>query len=408
MAGTAWGNIANRYMHLLGKLCDEKFSLQYRLPPINTGHLENLTTGIGLLQFARYHTPDPGSGYTLDDNARALIVAAMLYKQTGAPKMLELAEKYLGFVISCQLPGGSFINYRNEDGSVSDQNNTVNLEDPNGRAIWALGYLTSVGKELRLTIGERASRALERAVPNLEFIQSPRAIAFVLKGLFYYNRSNSYAHFKVFEKLSEKLAWLYKQASDKNWKWFEPYLTYANAVLPEAMLIAYRVTSQNLYKQIALESFDFLLSKIFTDRQIKVISNKGWLNKEQTTGAFGEQPIDVAYTILALNRFYTVSGNEEYAIKLKTAFNWFLGQNHLKRVIYNPSTGGCFDGLEESGVNLNQGAESTVCYLLARLTAGKYFDDEDSIVWHKKLLLDDEKTETKIMSGDGIDKPTFQ
>ena len=409
MAGTAWSNIANQYMDLLRKLSDEKFTLQYRLPPIKTGHLEKLTTDIGLLQFARYHTPDPGSGYTLDDNARALIVATMLYKQTGAPRMLKLAEKYLGFVIGCQLPGGNFINYRNEDGSISEENNNVNLEDSNGRAIWALGYLASVGKELRLTLAGRASQALEKAVPKLEFIQSPRAIAFILKGLFYYNRSNSYALFTAFEKLSDKLVLWYKQASDKDWKWFEPYLTYANAVLPEAMLIAYQVTSRNVYKQIAHESFDFLLSKIFTGKQIKVISNKGWLNKEKTAGAFGEQPIDVAYTILALDRFYAVSGDEEYAIKLKTAFNWFLGQNHLKRVIYNHSTGGCFDGLEESGVNLNQGAESTVCYLLARLIAGKYFDDEDGgIALPKKLLLDAGKRETKIMSGEGMSKSTFQ
>ena len=105
-----------------------------------------------------------------------------------------------------------------------------------------------------------------------------------------------------------------------------------------------------------------------------MISNKGWLNKGEIPAGYGEQPIDVAYTILALDRFYSVLGNEEYAHKLKVAFNWFYGENHLRRIIYNPATGGCFDGLEEYSINLNQGAESTVCYLLSRLTAEKYYD----------------------------------
>ena len=153
-------------------------------------------------------------------------------------------------------------------------------------------------------------------------------------------------------------------------EWFESYLTYANSLLPEAMLCAWLVTGEPVYKEIARTSFDFLLSKIFITDSIKVISNKGWLYKEEiapiTIG--GEQPIDVAYTILALKKFYDVFKDEDYKKKMETAFNWFLGNNHLHQVIYNPCTGGCYDGLEENYVNLNQGAESTISYLLARLT----------------------------------------
>jgi hypothetical protein len=110
----------------------------------------------------------------------------------------------------------------------------------------------------------------------------------------------------------------------------------------------------------------------FTPAGIKLISNQSWKHKGVSTASFGEQPIDVAYTILALDRFYEVFGEQLYLQKMYTAFAWFLGHNHLHQIIYNPSTGGCYDGLEEHHVNLNQGAESTLSYLLARLTLEKY------------------------------------
>lgn len=140
--------------------------------------------------------------------------------------------------------------------------------------------------------------------------------------------------------------------------------------MPEALLCAFEVTGDITYKDIAIESFEFLLSKTFTKNRIKVISNKGWLIKEnelKPAELGAEQPIDVAYTILALVKFYNVLHVGEYKLKMQLAFNWFLGNNHLNQVIYNPCTGGCYDGLEEKYVNLNQGAESTLSYLMARL-----------------------------------------
>jgi hypothetical protein len=140
------------------------------------------------------------------------------------------------------------------------------------------------------------------------------------------------------------------------------------------MLCAWLATDKLIYKEIAKSSFDFLLSKIFIKNRIHVISNKGWLKKENIVDPSpvgGEQPIDVAYTILALNKFEAVFKNEHYFEKMVIAFNWFLGKNHLEQIIYNPCTGGCYDGLEEDYVNLNQGAESTVSYLMARLVLEK-------------------------------------
>ena len=135
-------------------------------------------------------------------------------------------------------------------------------------------------------------------------------------------------------------------------------------------------TKDNIYKETAKASFDFLLSLTFNEHGIKVISNKTWLKKGQIPDIYGEQPIDVAYTILAMSRFYDVFKEDYYFQKMEVAFNWFLGNNHLHQIIYNPCTGGCYDGLEEHHVNLNQGAESTVSYLMARLCIEKYAEND--------------------------------
>jgi hypothetical protein len=161
---------------------------------------------------------------------------------------------------------------------------------------------------------------------------------------------------------------MYRHESEAQWRWFETYLTYANSILPEALLCAWQATGDVIYKAIAKISFDFLLSLTFNDKGIKVISNKSWLHKGQQLEQHGEQPIDVAYTILALKRFYLVFRTESYRDKMTSAFNWFLGNNHLNQIIYNPCTGGCYDGLEKAHINLNQGAESTLSYLMARMT----------------------------------------
>ena len=198
-------------------------------------------------------------------------------------------------------------------------------------------------------------------------------MAFSIKGLYYCQSAEKSADNLVLLKtLTDRLVQMYRHESNEKWEWFESYLTYANSILPEAMLYAWSLTGEIIYKDIAISSFNFLLSQTFNENGIEVISNKNWLRKGQDAGHFGEQPIDVAYTIMTLSKFYDVFKKEDYFRKMETAFNWFLGNNRLHQIIYNPCTGGCYDGLEETHVNLNQGAESTVSYLMARLTMEKY------------------------------------
>ena len=371
MASTAWENSAIAHAMLFEKIWDDEVSLRYDIPAINLNYVKKLTTGFGIIQFSKLNHPDIGSGYTLDDNARALIAMCLHIELTGDAKDIQYINIYFNVIKYCMQPGGNFLNYVNEEREFTEQNNYTNLEDSNGRAIWALGHLLSIRDLLPGELIQDAESIMENALLNINRIHSTRAMAFVIKGLYYRNGKNkSIQDVQLIKEFANRLVQMYKHEKSNKWRWFESYLTYANSLLPEAMLCAWLVTGEPVYKEIARTSFDFLLSKIFVTNSIKVISNKSWLYKEEiapiTIG--GEQPIDVAYTILALKKFYDVFKDEDYRKKMEIAFNWFLGNNHLHQVIYNPCTGGCYDGLEENYVNLNQGAESTISYLLARLT----------------------------------------
>jgi len=373
IVSTAWENSAVAHAMLFEKISGGSISILYNHPAINLNHLKQMTTNTGIIQFSKINQPDISSGYTLDDNARALIAMCLYFKQTGDEESLSYIKIYLGFIRLCLQPAGNFLNYVDKDNKFTNQNNSNNLDDANGRAIWALGYLVSAKDFLPEEIISGATSIIQKTLPHLETMHSTRAMAFAIKGLYYFHSGiKSSETFNLTQTLAKRLVQMYKHESVEKWDWFEGYLTYANSILPEAMLYAWLLTGEAIYKDIAKSSFRFLLSQTFNENGIEVISNKNWLQKGQIAGHYGEQPIDVAYTIMTLGKFYDEFLDEEYRVKMVTAFNWFLGDNRLHQIVYNPCTGGCYDGLEETHVNLNQGAESTISYLMARLTIEKY------------------------------------
>ena len=373
IVSTAWENSAVAHAMLFEKIASHKITLHYNLPCINLSHFEQMTTDTGIIQFSKINQPDITTGYTLDDNARALVAICMHYQLTGDEKDIFSIRKYLDFIKLCQQPDGNFLNYVDEDKKFTDQNEITNLDDSNGRAIWALGYLISFIGSLPADIISEAEIIIEKTLLHIDKVHSTRAMAFTIKGLYYYHTAKkSPENLDLVKTFANRLVQMYKHEANEDWEWFESYLTYANSILPEAMLYAWLLTRDTVYKDIAISSFKFLLSQTFNENGIEVISNKKWLQKGQEAGHFGEQPIDVAYTIMTLNKFYDVFMDEDYIHKMEIAFNWFLGKNRLHQIIYNPCTGGCYDGLEETHVNLNQGAESTVSYLMARLTMEQY------------------------------------
>jgi glycosyltransferase involved in cell wall biosynthesis len=372
IVSTAWENSAVAHAMLFERLSGNAVVIRYNLPELNLNHLKKLTTTTGIIQFSKINQPDIDSGYTLDDNSRALIALCMHYEISADVSDLIYIQTYLNFINHCQLPNGDFINYVDGDNRYGNQNGSSNLEDSNGRAIWALGYLVSRRLLFNPRFSEIAEAILIKAMQRVEGIHSTRAMAFAIKGLFYYEQEvKSSRNMLLIETLSNRLVEMYRHESKDSWRWFEGYLTYANSILPEAMLYAWLLTGDSTYRSIALESFEFLLSLTFNANGIEVISNRKWLKRGSEAGSFGEQPIDVAYTIMTLSKFYEVFRKESFRMKMEIAFNWFLGNNRLHQIVYNPCTGGSYDGLEELHVNLNQGAESTVSYLMARLTMDK-------------------------------------
>lgn len=372
-SATSWENSALLHGKLFQKHGDD-LELKYHKPEIKFDHLKKMTTAVGMIQFSRLNKPDLGSGYTLDDNARALIVACHNYKYTQDESLFDHMKIYLKFILNCQRFDGSFLNYVDENEKFTDQNDEVNLQDSNGRGIWALGEFLTLKNEFPSKWSmcfRRAKDSIEDFLCGIENINSPRAMAFIIKGLQpTHEATTNPLYVKSIKLMGSKLLDYYHTNSQDDWKWLEPYLTYGNSVLPEAMLKCYELTKNKDYKVAAHESFNFLLDNIFRDNEINVISNQNWFTKgedilENPIG--GQQPIDVAYTILALHYFHNVFPNEGYDKKMAVAFDWFLGHNHLNQIIYNPCTTGCFDGLELNNVNLNQGAESTLSYLMARL-----------------------------------------
>lgn len=374
LAPTAWENSAIAHALLFKKSSKKIKNLHYKIPEINLNHFKKLTTDFGMIQFSIINQPDINSGYTLDDNARALVAICQKYQLKKDEADLVYIYKYFNFIAFCLQPEGYFLNYIAFDKKFTSQN-SENLADSNGRAIWALGYLISISDLIPNDLKEKAKNIMQLSLSIVHTIHSPRAMAFIIKGIhFSLLKNHSEDNINILKHLADRLVQMYKHETDTKWQWFESYLTYGNSLLPEAMLNAYFVTNNLVYKEIGKSSFDFLLSKIFNNNTINVISNKGWLHNntphEEKIG--GEQPIDVSYTIIALNTFYETFGETDYLNKMKIAFDWFLGKNHLNQIIYNPCTGGCYDGLEDVYINLNQGAESTVSYLMARFTIEKW------------------------------------
>ena len=303
LAPSAWENSAIAHAKLFEEITENKFSLKYKVPKINLDHIKNLTTNFAMIQFSKINQPDIETGYTLDDNARALVAMCQHFELYRNQDDIQYITKYYNFIHFCLQPEGHFLNYVDVNKKFTKQNNE-NLADSNGRAIWALGYLISVSHLLPETLKLKVEKTMHIALSNVYKIHSTRAMAFIIKGVYYSNlQTKSLQNISIIKHLSDRLVQMYKHESNPEWLWFESYLTYGNSILPEAMLCAHLATGEVIYKDIAKESFDFLLSKIFVENTIKVISNKGWLKSNEKIDdkkLGGEQPIDVAYNILAL------------------------------------------------------------------------------------------------------------
>ena len=201
-----------------------------------------------------------------------------------------------------------------------------------------------------------------------KIVPVPRAAAFYIKALcewLEYDHDIKYED--MLKKYCKYLVGLYKKNNEPNWQWFEDILAYSNGVIPESLLLAYKRIGDQKYFNIAKAALDFLAFHSFKINCCAPVGQSGWFKRGGKKTLYDQQPEEVTALVLALKAMYEVSGDTKYKEKMRNAFDWFLGNNMLGQVVYDHTTGGCYDGVGEKEINLNQGAESTVSYLLARL-----------------------------------------
>ncbi|MDD5679631.1 MAG: glycosyltransferase [Candidatus Omnitrophica bacterium] len=379
-----WENVAIEYSKLFSKYSDDiaEVSERKKIPRINLNYLFHLTDDFGVIQFARLSSPDISSGYTLDDNARALIVASLCYSAFGVAfkaaypdkqksELLKRIEVYLRFMEFILGKDRVFCNYVKSDRSINiELNKKDNLDDANGRALWALAVVTTADS-LPDSVKDKAFSLLKKRLEAYRMFESPRSIAFYAKGASLLLKKMQEIEGKDLKELltvhCDRLVSLYRAVSSEEWQWFENYLTYSNAVLPEALILGYEHTANREYLDIGIKTLDFLISKTFVNGIYIPIGQDGWHHKIGERRYFDQQPEDASAMVCALATAYSITGNDLYKKLMHEAFNWFLGDNSLKQVVYDRITGGCYDGVGEKNINLNQGAESITSYLLARL-----------------------------------------
>lgn len=271
-----------------------------------------------------------------------------------------------------QNENGTFKNFLSFNRNFLDK---VGSEDSFGRTIWALGYLMcNAPNDAYLQTGKLV---FFNAAPNFENLQSIRGIANAMIGICYYLKTNP-SDDSMTERLrnmAQKLVIHYRENETEDWKWFESLLAYDNGILPLAMLHAAKILNDNDVNEVALTSMDFLTKHTLTDDYLSVIGNEKWYMREGERSVYAQQPIDAMAMVLLFHQAYKLTNNDEYINKLYTSFLWFLGENDLRMSLYDFETNGCCDGFESYGVNRNQGAESSLAYLISHLTVLQVYEE---------------------------------
>ncbi len=375
--GRTWDNVILGYMSEYIRIAPSLGEVEKNLPHIKLSHLYALTDHFGMIQFAKLTVPDPASGYTTDDTARALIALVGYYEKTQKKEALSRIETYVRFLEHVEQKRGGFHNYVGIDRAIpQDQHMKENLETTSTRALYALAK-TAVAIHLPEHVRDMARALFLRHRHIADTVVSPRSIAYVIKALTAWSLgphttdSDSYQSADIrasLERCANTLASFYERTSVPEWKWFEDILAYSNAVMPDALMDAYGLTGDQRYLTIARQSLDFLIAYSFEGDVCVPVGQNGWLRRGGVKQRYDQQPEEVAVLVFALKSIYRITGDEKYNKLRRAAFNWFLGNNTLHQLVYDQLTGGCYDGVGEKEINLNQGAESTVMYLLARLS----------------------------------------
>jgi len=377
-----WNRVAQKYMQSFERIYNERlrnpratFSAQNtekalgRLPAIKLDHLYRMTDHTGITEHAVFVVPNYPEGYTTDDNARALIVTTLLeeiglHAPAGSP---DLASRYLAFLWHAFDP--TTRRFRNCLSYERQWQELEGSEDSHGRALWGLG--TVLGRSKNAGLRGAARRMFELAVPTAVEFKSPRACAFTLLGLQEYLDSfpGDRAALSASDVLANRLLNSYRSNRSDDWKWFESGLAYSNARLPQALIRAGIRAANEEMVSAGLEALDWLvtLQRCDVKGHFVPIGSQGFYSRTTEKARFDQQPVEACAVVSACLQAYRATGKSRWRKEAWSAFNWFLGDNDLQIALYDPATGGCRDGLHPDRANENQGAESTLSFMMALL-----------------------------------------
>ncbi len=355
---------------------DIKIITNFELPEIKIDHLKAITDDTGILQHSNYTIPDRTHGYCTDDNARAMLVAAMGQKHlpTNGFGLDYLSGHYLGFLLyAFNDANGRFRNFMTYSRQWKEE---VGSEDAHGRALWCIGksvaFLNNPGHLAMCTT------LFNKALPAVETFYSPRAIAFSLVGIHAYlsKFSGDSESRRIREVLANRLFDQFKNNGTDKWPWPENSLNYANGKMPHALLMSGQWLQRGDMVDSGLKTLSWLLAIQTEKGHFVPVGNMGWYKKEGVKARFDQQPVESNAMIEACVQAFNITGDKAWVESAFMCFNWFLGNNDLNMVLYDAKTGGCRDGLMADGVNQNEGAESTLAWLLSLMTLQKLYADE--------------------------------
>jgi glycosyltransferase involved in cell wall biosynthesis len=373
-----WSRVAQLYLKSFGQARQDHSFVGRKSSPIKTldeqpgqlpgmklDHLFRMSDSTGIFQHASFTVPNFAEGYCTDDNARALVLALMLQKLGhGSPRLGAQAATYAAFLNHAfDRPRGRFRNFMSFDRHWLEE---VGSEDCQGHALWALGLCVSQAGQGSFQM--LAAELFELALPVAAEFTSPRAWAFTLIGIDEYLRrfGGDRRADQIRESLTAKLLQRYTDAASDEWQWFEEVVSYANAKLPHAMILSGRCMDNGPMLELGLKTLRWLTKIQTSDAgSFRPIGSNGFYPRGKERAVFDQQPIEAQVTISACIEAYQATGDMFWVAEARRAFEWFLGRNDLGLALYDSATGGCRDGLHVDRLSQNQGAESTLAFLLA-------------------------------------------
>lgn len=335
------------------------------MPGFSLQHIRRLTDDTGIVQHAKYGIPNLKEGYCLDDNARALLMVLMANRQNKDQVAIELIPVYLSYIHYMQTPQGNFRNFMSFSRKFLDEQGS---EDSFGRTIWALGYL--IHRAPNESYREFGKDLFHKSFSFFSALSHLRGIANTTIGLCYYLRRypDDEGIKANLDQLTNKILNAWENNSSHQWPWFEEVLTYDNAILPLSLFHVAEAVENEKAKEVAQKSTEFLESITMEKGYLSLIGSNGWYAKGGERTFFDQQAIDTMATVRLFYQAYKVTRKHHYMEKMYSSYLWFLGDNELRMPLFDHETKGCCDGLQDAGINRNQGAESTLAYWISHLT----------------------------------------